>query len=80
MTDNQNDKSKVPEHFDWVNARAACSVVHVFKELEQGVREDIEAAQSLVPERYEIKFSVVKTTSSRFSAVRVDDRRCPELR
>ena len=45
----------------------------MFKELEQGAREDVEAAQALVPPRYETKFSVAKGASRRFSVVRVDD-------
>ncbi|MGB8063966.1 MAG: hypothetical protein WCF26_18880 [Candidatus Sulfotelmatobacter sp.] len=64
---------KVPEQFDWVHARSECSLPHVFKELEQGVRTDIEAAEALMPERYPLHFSVAQVNSSRFSAVRVDD-------
>jgi hypothetical protein len=64
---------EIPEHFAWVRARNQCSVPHIFKEIEQGVREDVEAAQSLVPPREEIKFSVAQTTTKRFSAIRVDD-------
>jgi hypothetical protein len=66
-------EDKLPEQFDWVRARSECSLPHVFKELEQGVREDIGAAQSLVPPRSEIKFSVAQASTKRFSAVRVDD-------
>jgi|ERR1039457_7238742 hypothetical protein len=64
---------EVLEQFDWVHARSACRAVNVFKELEQSVREDVDAAQSLVPARSEIKFSVVKAVASRFSVVRVED-------
>ncbi len=64
---------KPPETLDWVHARSECRLPHVFKELEQGVREDLEAAQSLVPKQYDVKFSLAKTTASRFSAIRVDD-------
>lgn len=64
---------KLPEQFDWVHARSACRAINVFKELEQGVREDVDVAQSLVPERYETKFSVVKAVANRFSVVRVED-------
>jgi hypothetical protein len=70
MTD---DNDKVPEQFDWVHARSKCSLASVFKELEQGVREDIDIAQSLVPPKNELRFSVVKAVGSRFSATRVDD-------
>jgi hypothetical protein len=63
----------VPATFDWVNARAKCSLQEVFKELEHGAREDVEIAQSLVSIQDNIKFSVTKTTSRRFSVNRVDD-------
>ena len=63
----------IPEQLDWVHARFECSLVRVFKELEQGVREDIGIAQSLVPERSQTKFDIVKAASARFSAIRVDD-------
>jgi len=64
---------EIPEQFDWVKARSVCRSVNVFKELEQGVRDDVSAAQSLVPARNETKFSVVKASSGRFSVTRVDD-------
>jgi len=64
---------KVPEQLKWVHARAQCSLPHVFKELEQGARDDAEEAQSLVPERSELRFSVATTSSHRFSVVRTDD-------
>jgi hypothetical protein len=63
----------IPEQFDWVHARSECSLVRVFKELEQGIREDIDIAQSLVPEHYRTKFDIVKAANARFSATRVDD-------
>jgi hypothetical protein len=66
-------EDKVPEQFDWVHARSECSLGKVFKELEQGVREDIDIAQSLVPVRYQTKFDVVKAVNTRFSATRADD-------
>ncbi|MFZ0480345.1 MAG: hypothetical protein WAL71_14470 [Terriglobales bacterium] len=64
---------KVLEQFDWVHARSECSVPHIFKELEQGAREDVEAAQSLIPPHSERKFSLAMTTTRRFSVIRVDD-------
>jgi hypothetical protein len=64
---------KLPEQFDWVRARSTCSLVDVFRELEHGVRDDLEIAQSLVPPRYQTKFSIGKAVSNRFSAIRVDD-------
>lgn len=35
-----------PEQFDWVKARAACSVLHVFNELRIGVEEDVRRMNS----------------------------------
>jgi hypothetical protein len=64
---------ELPEQFDWVHVRSECSLPNIFKELEQGVRDDLEAAQSLVPPRNELKFSLAKASTKRFSAVRVDD-------
>lgn len=63
----------VPENLDWVTVRGQCSVAHVFKELELGVREDIAKAQSLVGPHEEIRFSLAKAVTNRFAAVRVDD-------
>jgi len=35
------------EDFDWVKARAACSIAVVFKELQMGVKADVEIANAL---------------------------------
>jgi hypothetical protein len=64
---------EIPDKFEWVKARSECLLPTVFKELEQGVREDVDAAQSLVPPRSELKFSFAKAATRSFSAVRVDD-------
>ena len=53
--------------------RGVSAIINYFKELEQGVREDIDIAQSLVPVRYQTKFDVVKAVNTRFSATRADD-------
>jgi len=63
----------IPSNLDWVTARAECSVVHVFKEIEQGVIADVEKAQSFVLPTEPIKFSIAKGASNRFTVVRVDD-------
>lgn len=63
----------IPASLDWVKTRAECSIQHVFKELELGVREDCEKAQLLVSPQEQIRFSVTKAVGSRFAAVRVDD-------
>jgi hypothetical protein len=61
-----------PEMFNWVKERAACSLLVVFKSLEQGVREDIATIESLTDPKQDIQFNVV-SSSKQFSAIRVDD-------
>lgn len=39
-----------PVNLDWIRERAKCSLPIVFKELEQGVRDDIETIKKLFPE------------------------------
>jgi hypothetical protein len=62
----------VPKDFNWVEARAECSLHNIFKALELGVREDVEAIKALLRPHEDIRFSV-QTARSRFSVVRVDD-------
>jgi len=64
--------SNIPEDLDWVSARGNCHLPDVFKELEHGVRGDIEAVQEFLTNS-ETKFSVVKAVNYRFSVNRVDD-------
>jgi|ERR1700733_5606105 len=60
--------------FDWVIARSNCSIAVVFKELELGVIDDLEKAQSLVPPKNQWKkFSVTNTIGNRFAASRIDN-------
>jgi hypothetical protein len=63
----------LPEDFHWVIARSKCSIATMFMELELGVIDDTEKAQSLVPPQEWTKFSVTKTIGTRFAAARVDD-------
>ena len=67
-----SDKS-IPASFDWVNARAKCCVQEVFKELEQGVRHDVEAANGQVGLREELRFSFTKSFAKHFTVNRIDD-------
>jgi hypothetical protein len=67
------DTKPAPENFDWVNARSKCTIQEIFKELEQGVRDDVEAAKSLIRRHDELQFSVSKASSKRFSVNRIDD-------
>lgn len=62
----------LPLDFNWVKARAACSLLVVFKSLEQGVREDVATIESLTDPRENIQFQVT-ASSKQFSAVRIDD-------
>jgi hypothetical protein len=54
--------------FDWVNARAACSLSVVFKELEFGARHDIDAIKVKRPDA-EGEFKVVLDDGQRHFAV-----------
>ena len=38
---------EIPHEFDWVKARAACSIGQVFKELQLGVEGDVDAINSV---------------------------------
>jgi hypothetical protein len=66
-------RKPLPQNFHWVLARAKCSAANVFKELELGIRDDVEKAQSLVEKHETIVFSVSQTQNNRFSVLRVDD-------
>jgi len=59
----------IPAEFDWVRALHKCSIQHVFKELEIGVKADVDARQSLFPANAPIRLSVA-TGPRRFSVVR----------
>jgi hypothetical protein len=61
-----------PETFNWVKARAECSVHSIFKALEQGVREDVKEVEAVLDPRSRVQFSVV-ASSRQFSVMRVDD-------
>jgi hypothetical protein len=45
--------NNMPQELDWVTVRAACSVEQVFKELHQGVKDDVEAMNLLCEQREE---------------------------
>lgn len=64
-----NGKIDMPERFNWVKARADCSLAQMFKKLEFGVREDVNAAnEQRSPSDLHI-FSMV-TDSRCFSVIR----------
>jgi hypothetical protein len=64
-----SDKPDTMATFDWVKARAYCSLAHVFKQLELGARNDVDIAnrerQSGVPHTFSIS-----TEPGRFSVIR----------
>ena len=60
----------LPENFNWVRARSICSLPTVFKELEQGVRDDIETRQSLFHPSVPVRFTVASIGQRRFSVIR----------
>lgn len=59
----------MPADFDWVRARQECSILKVFKELENGVRNDVAIMQSLKPDS-QVKYFVTAPARGRFSVVR----------
>jgi hypothetical protein len=57
------------ENFDWVRARAECSIAHVYKQLYNDVIRDVEVVKSLLPTDMQVKFTVTNGKGS-FSVVR----------
>jgi hypothetical protein len=41
-------QSEVPKNLDWVTARSECSLVSVFRSLEEAVRGDVEKIQKTI--------------------------------
>lgn len=58
----------LPSEFDWVRARAACSLHVVFKELHLGVQNDVQSMGPLAAGQ--VRFSVTALMRGRFSVVR----------
>ena len=55
--------------FDWVTARAHCSLFRMFKELEFGAREDVKIANSLCTAGDPYEFTVTDNSSGTMFAV-----------
>jgi hypothetical protein len=55
--------------FDWVRARAECSPWKVFKELEQGARDDVDAINSQRQLEDVFKYTVARASETRFSVL-----------
>jgi hypothetical protein len=58
----------VPADLNWVKERAACTLGQFFKELELGVRADVDKINLLIQPGVMLKFSVVKH-DNRFSVI-----------
>ncbi len=67
--------ASLPADFNWVNARAACSLPVVFKELQLGVQNDIQTMESLAAGQ--ARFSITALMRGRFSVVR-DEKGFPD--
>ena len=63
-----SEKPEVPIKFDWVGARSKCSLSEVFKALELGARDDVDAINALIISNTQIKFKVVGN-GIRFSVI-----------
>lgn len=60
----------LPTEFDWVRARAACSLSVIFKELHLGAENDAKAIQRVADAQ--VGCSVTQLMRNRFSVVRSD--------
>ena len=66
-----------PSQFDWVTARSKCSLQVVFKELHDGVQNDVATANAVASRNGQIRFAVTTLQQRRFSVVR-EDGQIPE--
>ena len=58
-----------PESFDWVAARAACSLLVIFEKLKLQIKSDIESRNATRPPNMQYAFSFVDGKTTRFSVV-----------
>jgi hypothetical protein len=66
-----NDSTEVPSELNWVEARSECSIVRVFKALELGVKEDVDAINARIKKGVLMRFSIVHSgNGNRFSVIR----------
>jgi hypothetical protein len=68
----------LPADFHWVVARSKCSIQQIFAELELGVRDDVDKAQSLVPPNEMTKFFVSKS-GNRFGVTHLAEPHIPPI-
>jgi hypothetical protein len=71
-----NGNPDTMENFDWVGARANCSLAQVFKQLELGARNDVDAANMKRTPQDRYKFSV-SAEHGRFSVTRESNDALP---
>lgn len=71
-----NGEAERMTNFNWIKARADCSLAQVFKQLELGVRNDVDTAnaQRMAEDRH--KFSI-SASAGRFSVTRESSRAVP---
>lgn len=67
----------VPSDFDWVKARADCSLPVVFKQLQLSVQNDVERAKALLAPNSGVMLTV-QSQGGRFSVVRSQNRSIPD--
>jgi hypothetical protein len=60
---------ELPENFDWVTARANCSLPEVFEKLKQQINNDVTTRNSLRPAGAHYVFRFVEGASNSFSVV-----------
>ena len=68
--------SDTPKELDWVNVRASCSLLSMFRSLEVAVITDVEAAQSL-PGGNPDRFKFQSHSGKSFSVTRMLDHSVP---
>jgi hypothetical protein len=66
-----NIVSTVPPTFEWVKARASCSLAQVFKDLELGAKADVDVMKKLYP--HEANSFFITSGRSLFSVNRITD-------
>jgi hypothetical protein len=65
-----NDRpDRKPENFDWVRARAACSLFQFFEKLKLQIEEDVKARNAISPQQPQYKFSIVNAGNNGFSVL-----------
>jgi hypothetical protein len=71
-----NGEAERMTNFNWIKARADCSLAQVFKQLELGARNDVDTAnaQRMAEDRH--KFSI-SASAGRFSVTRESSRALP---